>query len=47
MLFEKLYTILTLMTMGLFLETADGLWAGGGRGGRGGEGEEGGEKPPP
>ena len=39
-LFEKLYTILTLMTMGLFFETADGWWGGGG-------GSGGGERPPP
>ena len=38
-LFEKLYTILTLMTMGLFFETADGWWGGGGGGW--------GERPPP
>ena len=38
-LFEKLYTILTLMTMGLFFETADGWWGGGG--------EEGGKGPLP
>ena len=38
-LFEKLYTILTLMTMGLFFETADGWWGGVGGGG--------GERPPP
>ena len=25
-LFEKLYTILTLLTMGLFFEAAHGLW---------------------
>ena len=31
-LFEKLYTILTLLTMDLFFEAAHGLMGGGGRG---------------